>query len=114
MKSETLQDFLEQLGAFLLKTEGKLVEISETISLDRARELDPHVTLHNLFCFKVRKSGWQMSGGHIYLYGESEQHGIFTKALEAVEIQADHILVLEQFETKTVRRSRIKLTPETP
>lgn len=109
MKREQLQSTLQELSDFFQNLEGNKVEILETLCLDRERELDPHVTLHNRFYFRVTRTGWQISGGHIFLYGESEQYGIFSKGLVAVEFAPSQVTILEQFESRTSRHSRIRL-----
>ena len=109
MDPEISKTQIETIFAFLENTRGKQVKIQESISLDRARGYDRHVAVENILLFEVRSINWQVSSGHIYIFGEIAQYGIFTRVLHDVAVQGDVMTIIERIEPNTERRSRIQI-----
>lgn len=109
MKPKERVELIGRLGAVLEQLEGGTISIQEMISHDyENRELDRHCTIENLFQLYVEKVNWQMSGGHFYLNGDSSRYGISTTNICALETSANEICILEKYESKTARRTKIR------
>jgi hypothetical protein len=111
MNTNTLKSELAiQLGELLEPLEGKTIEIEEWLTRDRDRGYDRHFSIFNKFKFTVEKTMWQMSGGNYYLYGkEPIQYGFFTGELSSVTVEKKELVIIEQYEEKTERKTVLKI-----
>ena len=109
MTPQQRRTLIEKLGTFIERLDGQRIDISEALTFNLEREYDRHATLYNRFEMQVRRTGWQMSGGHIYLFGENSQYGFFSGYLSQVEIDGDKMVVHERFESQTGRKTTVQL-----
>lgn len=107
MEPKDRVELIEKMASALEELVGKTVEIRESISRDENRGFDRHCTVDNRFQLVVGRVGWQMSGGHFYLHGESAQYGINTGQIASFMATATEITITEKYEAKTIRRTTI-------
>lgn len=55
--------------------------------------------------------GWQMSGGHLYLWGAEMQYGFFSGHLVAFEQQEKGAEIIEHLSETCWRKTRIGILP---
>ncbi|MBX2848370.1 MAG: hypothetical protein KTR16_08620 [Acidiferrobacterales bacterium] len=109
MKPNERVELVSRLASVLEQLEGNTISIQELISHDyENREFDRHCTIQSISQMKVDKVSWQMSGGHFYLDGEFSRYGISTTNIYSLEANANEICILEKYETKTARCTKIK------
>jgi len=102
-------ELVGRLGGVLEQLEGETISIQEMISHDyESRGFDRHCTIESISQMRVEKVNWQMSGGHFYLNGESARYGISTTNIYSLEAKANEICIIEKYESKTARCTRIK------
>ena len=105
MNTNSKIEHIEKLGQFLESLEGKLIRVTESISIDKQRGFDRHTTTVSYFEFKVLHSGWQMSGGHLHVYGDSAKYAIFSNALESVKVIEGGVTVIEMLAQNALRKT---------
>jgi hypothetical protein len=103
------RELLIRLGDYLQTLEGQTIRILESLCIDAGRAWDRHCTLHNDFCFKVIKTGWQMSGGHIYLFGGERQYGFFSGHVTQFELAAGKAQIYEELSPTILRKTHISI-----
>ncbi len=109
--SDTQQTRIEAVLAYLSSLENQTIQIWESLCFDSQRAWDRHCTLQNRLSFEVERVGWQMSGGHLYLWGAEQQYGFFSGQIVGFERQEQGAEILEHLSETAWRKTRIGLMP---
>lgn len=107
--SDTQKQRIEAVLLYLNSLENHTIQISEQLCFDPQRAWDRHCTLVNRLCFEVQRVGWQMSGGHLYLWGAEMQYGFFSGQITKFEQTGTQAEIEEQLSQTCWRKSRLKL-----
>jgi len=105
--SDTQKTRIEAVLAYFNSLENRSIQISEQLCFDPQRAWDRHCTLVNRLSFEVQRVGWQMSGGHLYLWGAEMQYGFFSGHLVAFEQQENGAEIIEHLSETLWRKTRI-------
>lgn len=109
--NQTIIGHLDELLATLNAWCGSEIFISESVSRSRELGHDRHFATRSVFFMRLREVGTAFSGSVLMLDGEADGRAVsYQIALDAVttaDVESHAVVLVEQFEQHTERRSEM-------